>query len=215
MLEISDTAYRIAIDLDISSHDDEDGDLPTIILNVSYPAAYPDIAPDLDLSAPPNGPRHPLLDISKDKIRLLESLNSTIEESLGMAMIFTLVSTLKESAETLIAERQRQTQSVKDVEAARVEEEENRKFHGTAVTRQSFLKWREEFRTTEAEREKKEREDKELEERKKRGGKGDEKRLTGKQLWERGLVGKIEDEQSEGEDVDGIVASTTRLQIDP
>ena len=63
-----------------------------------------------------------------------------------MAMVFTLVSSVKESAELLIAERQQAVQTLKDVEAARAEEEENRKFHGTAVTRESFLAWRKRFR---------------------------------------------------------------------
>ena len=74
--------------------------------------------PNLDISAPPNAPPHPLISISEDKGRLLDSLTATIDESLGMAMVFTLVSTLKEAAETLIAERQRQAQNVKDIEAA-------------------------------------------------------------------------------------------------
>jgi len=132
---------------------------------------------------------------------------------MGMAMVFTIVSTLKDAAETLIAERQRQAQNIKDIEAAKVEEEENRKFHGTSVTRESFLKWREKFRNEAAEREKREQEDREAEEKKKRG-RLEEKKLTGRKLWESGMVGKVdEDELAEGEDVDGIAASTERLKM--
>ena len=71
-------------------------------------------------------------------------------------MIFTLISALKESAEQLIGERLDQVQSEKDMEAAKVEEAENAKFHGEAVTRESFLAWRARFRE-EMEREEEER----------------------------------------------------------
>ena len=114
-----------------------------------------------------------------------------------MAMVFTLVSTLKESVELLISERQKAAQAVKDVEAARLEEEENRKFHGTSVTRESFLEWRGNFRKEMEELEEKKREEKEAEDKKKRVKV--EERLTGRQLWERGLVGKIEEDEEEGE----------------
>src|SRR5271163_2811274 len=128
-IDTSDNAYRIAIVLDVK-HDDDDPDSepPTILLNVSYPEAYPDVAPHLDLSSPPNAPRHPLLDVTEDKATLLAALDATVEESLGMAMVFTLVSTLKDTAETLISERQNQVQQARDAEAAKVDEEENRKF---------------------------------------------------------------------------------------
>lgn len=85
----------------------------------------------------------PRLDIQEDKAQLLEALQPTIEENMGMAMVFTLVSFLKESAELLMAERANAVQAQKEVEAAKAEEEENRKFQGTAVTPQSFLEWRE------------------------------------------------------------------------
>jgi RWD domain len=201
--DISDTAYRIAITPDVANEHGDNPEPPTILLNVSYPDGYPDVAPDLDLSFPPNAPRYPLLDISEDKGRLLKSLDTTIDENLGMAMIFTLVATLKESAEQLIMERQGALQAEKDQEAAKVEEEENRKFHGSAVTKQSFLEWRGKFRGEMAERESREKEEREAEEKKKRG-KFEEKKMTGRQLWEGGLAGKG-DEEEEGEDgIEGV-----------
>lgn len=53
-----------------------------------------------------------------------------------MAMVFTLVTVLKDSAELLISERQNAKQALADIEAAKIEEEENRKFQGEAVTRE-------------------------------------------------------------------------------
>ena len=205
LADISDTAYRITITLDVTN---EYGDLtapPTIVLSVSYPEAYPDVAPDLDLSNPPNAPKHPLLDVAQDKVQLLKSLDSTIEGNLGMAMIFTLVATLKEAAEQLIIERQGALQAHKDHEAAKVEEEENRKFHGTVVTKERFMEWREKFLMEKAEQERKEKEEREVEEKKKRVGKPEEKKMTGRQLWERGLIGKVDEEEIGNEDaIDGL-----------
>jgi hypothetical protein len=64
-----------------------------------------------------------------------------------MAMVFTLASSLKEAAELLISELQAAAQALKDVEAAKVEEEEVAKFHGTAVTRGSFMEWEDALKT--------------------------------------------------------------------
>jgi hypothetical protein len=191
--------------LDVPSANDEETEPPTILLNVVYPEAYPDVAPNLDISAPLDGGyRHPLLDVSEDKARLLQSLEPTIEESMGMAMVFTLISTLKEAAESLIAEREAQAQELRDVEARKAEEEENRKFHGTAVTRESFLAWRAKFHNEMAERAVKDQEEQEAEDKKKRG-RLEEKKLTGKQLWETGMVSKVDEEDVDGEDaLDGV-----------
>lgn len=181
------------------TNEEEEDTRPTILLNVSYPSEYPDVAPNLDISALPDGIRHPFLDVSEDKARLLQDLEPTIEESIGMAMVFTLVSTLKESAEALIAEREAGAQALRDVEARKAEEEENRKFHGTAVTRESFIAWREKFRNEMAEKALREQEEQEAEDKKKRG-RVEEKKLTGKQLWETGMVGKVDEEDMDGAD---------------
>ncbi|KAF2019109.1 RWD-domain-containing protein [Aaosphaeria arxii CBS 175.79] len=210
--DISPTEYRISIALDIESDDatafdpdDEDSaaSKPSINLTVSYPPDYPDEGPRLDISAPPNAAKHEYLDVQEDKARLLSALSDTIEENLGMAMVFTLVSTLKEAAEQLIAERAGAKQAALEQEAARAEEEENRKFQGQAVTRESFLKWREGFRREMQEEEQRRLEEKEEAEKKKRGPK-EEKRMSGKELWVNGLVGKGEDDEGEGDGRDAL-----------
>lgn len=120
-----------------------------------------------------------------------------------MAMIFTLVSTLKDSAEQIILERQAEIQAGKDLEASKAQEEEDRKFHGSAVTRESFLEWREKFRQDMADEEERRRDEKEADDKKKRVAK-EEKKLTGRQLWERGLTGKIEEDDEDDDLLDDI-----------
>ena len=129
---------------------------------------------------------------------MLSSLDETITESMGQAMVFTLISALKESAELLIGERLNEVQAEKDKEAAKAEEAENAKFHGEAVTRESFLAWRAGFRG-EVEREEEERRKVE-EEGKSRKVKIEEGKMSGRELWERGLVGKVEEEEEGEED---------------
>ncbi|KPI42186.1 RWD domain-containing protein [Cyphellophora attinorum] len=193
--DLSENSFRISITLDAPpDFRDEGVDPPTIFLTVAYPEAYPDVGPHLDLAPPPNASKHPLFDVSEDKAQLLEALEPTIEESLGMAMIFTLVSTLKEAAEQLMVDRQKQKNEVQEQVVRKAEEEENRKFFGTKVTSERFLEWQAKFKVEMEEKERLRREEEEAEEKKKGGAKGgarsEEKKLTGKELWERGLVGK-------------------------
>lgn len=198
--DISDTEYRITIVVEAPKEFGEESEDPVIILNVRYPEAYPDEAPFLDITQPPNAPKHEHLDIQQDKAQLLEAVQPSIEESMGMAMVFTLVSTLKDAAEQLITERRQAVEAEKEAEALKAEEEENRKFEGEKVTRETFLAWREKFRKEMEEDAARRQAEQEAEDKKKRGGKAEEKKLTGKQLWEQGLAGKGADEEEEGED---------------
>lgn len=209
--DTADNAYRISIVLDPPANSPVEDDEPlTIWLNVSYPDAYPDVAPNLDITSPPDSAKHPLLDIQADKSQLLDSLSSTIEDSMGMAMVFTLVATLKDSAEMLMADRARQEQDILDVAQREKEEIENRKFHGEKVTRERFLEWHKKFKAEMAEQEKTRKDEEETEALKGKKAKVEEKKLTGRQLWEKGLVGKGEEE---GE-MDAIAEKTEALKIE-
>lgn len=115
-------------------------------------------------------------------------------------MIFTIHSSVKEAAEQLIEERKQVIVKAQEEKALEEEREENKKFHGTPVNRETFLKWRDQFMKEMAEDEAREEEEK-LAEMKKAKIKEPVK-LTGRQLWERGMVGKVD----EGDDDDGVPA---------
>ena len=115
-------------------------------------------------------------------------------------MIFTLISTLKDNAEQLVAERQSEERRAHEKRLEKLEEEENKKFHGTQVTPETFTSWRERFRKEMEELRLKEEEADEVAEKKRNRGKEAVVLLTGRQLWERGLAGK----NDEGEDDDGL-----------
>ncbi|KAL2756174.1 hypothetical protein ACRALDRAFT_1093789 [Sodiomyces alcalophilus JCM 7366] len=197
--EISATEFRIKITLDLVGHEEED-DPPTMFLHVRYPEAYPDEPPILDIQAPPNTVPSPHLpfSVAEDKAQLLEALEVTIQENLGMAMVFTLVTTLKDAAEQLVADREAAQEKAREEIALAAEREENKKFQGTAVNRETFLRWRESF-LREMEEKRLQEEEERLAELKKTRIKEPVK-LTGRQLWEKGLAGKGDADEGDGED---------------
>lgn len=163
-----------------------------------YLEEYPDKAPLLEISAPQNSAPHQYLNVAEDKDQLLQGLEATVEENLGMAMVFTLVSAVKEAAEQLVLERREAEARAHEEAVLAAEREENKKFHGTPVNRETFLKWREGFLQEVEEARIREEEERAAELKKARIR--EPARLTGKQLWERGLAAA---DQEEGEE-DGV-----------
>ncbi|KAF0318713.1 RWD domain-containing protein [Colletotrichum sp. SAR11_59] len=202
--DVSETEYRISIVLDVLG----DEEPPTMLLQVRYPEAYPDEAPMLDLQSTPNAAPHEWFNVSQDKERLLQGLEETIQENLGMAMVFTLVTTLKEAAENLVEERKQAKDKEHEEAVLAAEREENKKFQGTPVTPETFLKWRADFIKEMEELRQKEDEER-LAELKKAKVKESVK-LTGKQLWERGLAGKVDDDDDEG----GLTEGVEKLKVE-
>ncbi|KAI5466764.1 RWD domain-containing protein [Mariannaea sp. PMI_226] len=197
--DISETEFRVSVALDIL--DEEDREPPTMLLQVRYPEDYPEKAPHLDILSPADAVSHEHFSIADDREQLLAGLEETIQENLGMAMIFTIVSALKEAAEQLVQDRKEAAAKVHEEKLLAAEREENKKFHGTPVTPETFLKWREGF-LKEMEENRQREEEERLAELKKAKIK-EPARLTGKQLWQQGLVGKV-DEDDEDVPVEAI-----------
>lgn len=233
--KIEDNEFRIAIKLDLpddvieatrpaDADPSDEYEPPVMILHVKYPDEYPDKEPNLELQAPPQQhEQHPLFSVADDKDELLSGLTETIEENLGMAMVFTIVSALKDAAEQLVVSRHEAAMKIKEEAALAAEREENKKFHGTAVTPETFTKWQTDFLKEMAEQRKRDEEQAAAELAKKtRGGAGgsggmlnkDGSKLTGRQLWEQGLVGKIDDDEEADEDDSVPTGDVQKLKID-
>ncbi|KAL6878551.1 ubiquitin-conjugating enzyme/RWD-like protein [Trichoderma novae-zelandiae] len=212
--DISETEFRIKVTLDIPGEEPTDGDSPEpphFLLSVRYPEDYPDAAPHLDILSSPTSPPHPHFSVGDDRDKLLADLADTITENLGMAMVFTLYSTLKEAAEQLVQDRKDADERVREEEKLAAEREENKKFHGTPVTPETFMKWREGF-LREMEEKRAREEEERLAELKKAKIKEPVK-LTGRQLWEKGLAGKGDDEE-EDEEGQGLVDGVEQLKVE-
>lgn len=127
-----------------------------------------------------------------------------------MAMVFTLVSSLKDEAENLIAERVAVVAKEQEERLLAAEREENKKFHGTPVTPESFLRWREGF-LKEMEENRIREEEERLAEMKKARVKETVK-MTGRQLWESGVAGK--GDQEDGDDDEGMTEGVQKLKVE-
>lgn len=189
----------MAVTLDIVGEEDSEEEPPVFFLHVKYPEDYPDVAPHLEIHASPNAPLHPQFNIAEDREQLLEGLVDSVQENLGVVMVFTLYSALKDAAEQLIQDRKDSAARVVEEAAQAAEREENKKFQGTAVTPETFTKWREEF-LKEMEEIRAREEEERLAELKKAKVKEPIK-LTGRQLWEGGLAGKVDELEEEGDDL--------------
>jgi len=184
----------------------------TIVLTVSYPADYPDVPPDLDITPPRDTLKYPHLTVPGDTPYLLSTLDETISDSIGVAMIFTLISALKDAAEALITTRLDDQHAEEDRERAKAEEAENAKFHGESVTRERFLAWRERFQNEMREREE-DTKKAEVEGMGKRElARSREVKMTGRELWEKGLAGKVEEEEGDEEGRDAL-SGIERLKV--
>ncbi|GAA94085.1 hypothetical protein E5Q_00732 [Mixia osmundae IAM 14324] len=165
----------------------EADDLPSgepelaVSLIVKLGERYPDEPPEIELAVL----RGDLLD--SDRATLMHKLDEEVQLSLGMAMIYTLQTALKEALNTLVIDIVKRREQAEAQEAARLEAIELARPKGTPVTKQSFLTWRSSFETEMKIKARKADEEalaslplKEREEAKKYHAK-----LTGRQLFER------------------------------
>ncbi|SGZ46842.1 CIC11C00000000556 [Sungouiella intermedia] len=194
---ISPTHFTIFIALDAASDRKH-----LALLDVRYPPNYPEEVPKLDiLTSVEEESEDEALDsedesekfvslseqivFDRDDIGvLLTKLNEEAEMNIGMPSIFALAALLKDEAELLFQAKLDAAQAQYDKELLAREAEEQKKFHGTKVTKQSYAEWREKFRV-EMQVEKK---DLERFERMHNG------KMTGREIFEKGLAEESDDE---------------------
>lgn len=126
--KVSDDTIRIRVE-----PDDPITSQPLITsLQVIYPPTYPDAVPDLTIEATEG-------ELTQEETtELLDEMKALGEESLGMAMVFTLTSWLKEALSKVIHERVRVAKEIEDKKSAAAEEAEAARKRGTPVTTESF-----------------------------------------------------------------------------
>ena len=136
--------YSITLTPTCTAADDDEQDQEiiddsSVTLTVKYTSHYPEEAPEIEITV---SDFLDTLSFVKDVDRLSQQI---CRESLGMAMIFSVTSSIQEHLDThvqsLIDTRHREQEERKKLE----EERDNAKFIGTPVTRDSFLDWRRRF----------------------------------------------------------------------
>jgi hypothetical protein len=200
LTKYSPTHFSIKLSLDTPSNRKH-----RLLLDVRYPAEYPEVVPELDIIIPEEEEEEISDDESDDEneneTKLMLNLSETIEfESqdinqlvsklieeadlqVGMPSVFALATQLKDEAEFLFQNKLEQTQKKYDADSLAKEMEEQKKFHGTKVTKDSWNEWRTKFR------EEMKVAEKDLENfNKMHNGK-----LSGKEIFEKGLAGDDED----------------------
>lgn len=194
---ISGSHFNLSLPLDTASERNH-----RIILEVKYPPEYPEVVPDLSISATAdfedsdensddedNEDSKALtlaetIEFEKNDINsLLGKANQEAEAQIGMPSVFSLATFLKDEAESLFQKKLDEAQKVYDRKILAREKEEQKKFHGTKVTKASWSEWRDKFRKEMHVADK----DRERFEEMHHG------KLTGKQIFEQGLAGNDDD----------------------
>ncbi|ODV79728.1 RWD-domain-containing protein [Suhomyces tanzawaensis NRRL Y-17324] len=213
----SDAKFSIRIKLDTPSER-----VHVLVLGVKYPPEYPEVIPELDIElgadddesdddyddesddddADTRAAKQALnmsetIEFGRDQFKLLlGKLQEEAEMQLGIPMVFALASQLKEEAETLFQQILDAKQKDYDRQLLAREQEEQKKFNGTPVTKESFSTWRNQFR-----------QEINLEARlAERFAAMHQGKLTGREIFEKGLAG-------DEDDVDDVVEGVKKVVV--
>ncbi|KAL4159592.1 hypothetical protein PRNP1_000169 [Phytophthora ramorum] len=176
---------------------DGENNFVAMLLKAEIPDTYPDVEPKLDIIV-----KKGLADSQLKEIKQL--LDQQVEENMGMAMMYTLCEAVREylvennregndgsEHQEMLRRMELKKKKEDKVEADKLEqaqahaEEHRREFHGTPVTVESFAAWKVKF-------------DSEMQVTTKASVKDEATaKLSGRQLWNKGLV--TEDDAVEAE----------------
>uniref|UniRef100_A0A0N5AL60 RWD domain-containing protein n=1 Tax=Syphacia muris TaxID=451379 RepID=A0A0N5AL60_9BILA len=140
-LEVIDRTYpNISIIVNLTSHLDEnirdESCVFTLKLSIGLPPDYPEVLPILELIGLDE------LFTEKRINEVLKELHDVANDSLGMPMVFTVISTLQDNIGFLVEDlkNEREVQKLKKQD----EEEElaKKKFEGCPVTPETFREWK-------------------------------------------------------------------------
>nr|XP_023024266.1 RWD domain-containing protein 1 [Leptinotarsa decemlineata] len=134
----ADPPYRFSIPIKTEEYEPDSETGLSCNLVITYTPKYPEEAPIIEIENSENFEEH-------YEQKILDYLMEQVEENLGMVMVFTLVS----SAQEWLNVKYEETKREKEERAARKlledEEAERKRFEGTRVTVETFMKWRKNF----------------------------------------------------------------------
>ncbi|ODQ60635.1 hypothetical protein WICANDRAFT_27657 [Wickerhamomyces anomalus NRRL Y-366-8] len=181
---VSENEYTITLLLDTVSERKH-----RVILHVKYPETYPE---DEDNDEPKLVLISEQVELDQDDLDEIKSnLMQEAEDQIGIPSVFALASSLKDQAEQVFENKVNAKQKQYDDALLAKEREEQKKFSGTKVTVESFNSWRLKFRAEMGINDR-------IEKRKKMLHRG---KLSGKEIFEKGLAGDDETLEELGGDV--------------
>lgn len=205
---VSENEYTITLLLDTVSERKH-----RVILHVKYPETYPEVVPDLELEndeieeveddyedeEEEEDNDEPKLVLISEQVELdqddLDEIKSNLmqeaEDQIGIPSVFALASSLKDQAEQVFENKVNAKQKQYDDALLAREREEQKKFSGTKVTVESFNSWRLKFRAEMGINDR-------IEKRRQMLHRG---KLSGKEIFEKGLAGDDETLEELGGDV--------------
>lgn len=198
---LSDTHFTISLKLETKSDRGH-----SAILDVKYTPTYPEEVPKLEVRVisddlpvasddeDDDEDKSKLVHLSEqielgklDANSLTKRLEEEAELNVGMPSVFALAALLKDEGEALFQLKLDAAQKKYEEELLAKEAEEQKKFFGTPVNKETYLEWRKKFRADmQIEKKDKERFDK------MHNGK-----MSGREIFEKGLAGNEEDELDE------------------
>lgn len=130
--------YKFSIPIKTEEYEPDSENGLSCDLVITYTSKYPEESPIIEIENPEN--------FEEDyETNLLTYLDEQIKENLGMVMIFTIVS----AAQEWLNVKWEQIKKEKDEKAAlklkQEEEAEQKRFEGTRVTVETFMKWKQRF----------------------------------------------------------------------
>lgn len=130
--------YKFSIPIKTEEYDTDPDNSLSCDLIVTYTPKYPEEAPIIELDEIVNFED----DYEED---LLKYLNEQIQENLGMVMVFTLVSSAQEWLNVKYEDLKRIREERAAQKLREEEEAELKRFEGTRVTVETFMKWKKLF----------------------------------------------------------------------
>ncbi|KAJ3121869.1 hypothetical protein HK098_003322 [Nowakowskiella sp. JEL0407] len=140
-LSTSPPSFKINIPLDLSTTTPQS----TLHIQITYTPTYPDTIPEIEISISSEDSEEFELLSEQELENVRDAAIKECENNLGMAMVFTLVSFLKEFVEGLVGDRIEKEELEREERVRREEEEELKRYQGTRVTPEAFENWRKGF----------------------------------------------------------------------
>lgn len=130
--------YKFSIPIKTEEYEPDSENGLSCDLVVTYTSKYPEESPIIEIENPEN--------FEEDyETNLLDYLDEQIKENLGMVMIFTIVSAAQEWLNVKWEETKKEKEERAALKLKQEEEAELKRFEGTRVTVETFMKWKQQF----------------------------------------------------------------------